>query len=367
MLPLIFSGWIVLFPFVMLYGAFEGPKVVWTWMGGFFLTLYWTVKLLLLHPLKVSPVGRWFLGWIGVLGVASLIGIHPVESIIGGSYRHQGILLFFTLFLTGETLRQLSQKHTDQLYSLLGFSVIAESVFLLSQKLFGWMARPFGTFGEPNAAGGFLAIGLWWIISWPKIPKVLRFLFFVTTLAAILATQSRTALVCGIIMMVAFILKMMNRKNRPLFFVALATVLLVIGLFGYRQYQVITRQRPSSVYENRTLYWTLGVGEFMKRPILGYGAETEDVVYQNAFLLQNIRLIDLMIDRSHNIFLDVTLWSGIVGLVVFIGWLIVIAKQLVNSNVVWRFAPFAVWLVFAFVQPLGVVQWLQLILLSALV
>lgn len=364
-MEILFILWITLFPFVLLYGAFEGPKTVWFWLGGFLLTVFWTIRLFFLHPLHISRSGKWLLGWIIVLGIASIIGIHPVDSLVGASYRHQGVLFFFTLFLVAETLPQLSSRYKHILDSLLGFAVVVESVIVIEQKLFVWGDRPLGTLGESNAVAGFLAIGLWWVSGWRGIPVWLRTLLYMLTLAAIAATLSRTGIIVAAIVTIGWGFRTAAKFRRSVvWFAVLLGALIAVGIIGYVQLRVINTTRATSQYENRTLYWRLGFGEFIKRPLLGYGAETEEIIYDNAFKLQNVRLVDFMIDRSHNLFLDVALWSGIVGLTVFIGWLISLVRKMLLRNHSMRLLTFFAWIVFAFVQPLGVVHWIQLILLT---
>jgi len=354
-------------PFVMLYGAFEGTKVVWLWIGGFFLTLYWFIRLIRLHPLRLSQTGEWLLGWIGILGIASLIGIHPIDSFIGGSYRHQGILFFFTLLLILETVRQFSLKHREYVLSLLGFGVLIESVLTLEQKILAWSVRPLGTFGEPNALGGYLAVGLLWILLWPRIPNWMRIIFYIISGAAIVATESRSALICAVIVMLGFgVRSLMEKRKHTLVVVGMILIFVAIAIAGLMQYRSITLSRPPSIYENRLLYWRVGLGEFLKRPILGYGAETEEVIYDNAMKLEHVNLVNFMIDRSHNVFLDVALWSGSIGLLLFIGWTLSIFYGISKKRDQRRNAAFIAWVIFACVQPLGVVHWVQLILLSVL-
>ena len=362
-----FVYWLSVLPFVMLYGAYEGTKVVWLWASGFFLTLYWFIRLVRLHPLRLSKSGEWLLGWMGIVAIASLIGIHPVDSFIGGSYRHQGLLFFFTLLLILETVRQFSLKHRELLLSLLGFGVLMESVLTIEQKILAWSVRPLGTIGEPNALGGYLAVGFLWILLWPRLPAWMRLIFYVVTGVAIVATESRTALVCAVILTFGLGIRSLHRMGKHLFaIVGMVLVSAAIVGAGFMQYRAITQSRPPSVYENRLLFWRVGLGEFLKRPVLGYGAETEEVIYDNAMKLEHVNLVGFMIDRSHNIFLDVALWSGSIGLFVFIGWMLSVLYGISKKHDPRRVAAYIAWIVFACVQPLGTVHWVTLIFLSIL-
>ncbi len=336
--------WLAAFPFIVMYGAYEGPKVFWLWIGGFFLTVWWIMRILHSRFPKIDTGMTWFLLWLLVLFIASIAGIHPFDSVIGGSYRHQGVLFFFTVFLILLMLRELSLKQHQTLKNLLACGIVIESFIIIWQKIIGWSARPLGTLGEPNAVAGFLAIGLFWIAS-SDFTKRVRLLLYILTLFAIAATGSRVGIATALIVT----LGLAGRR-----------VMAVLGIIGIGL--ILTQVRPQSVYESRSLFWQLGVREAVLRPVLGYGAESGEAIYNRAFQQINVRLIDFMVDRSHNLFLDVTLWSGIVGLILFTGWCIVSGKALWARDRL-RCIVFAAWFVFASFQPLGVTHWLQLIFL----
>ena len=310
---------------------------------------------------RISKSARWFLCWIGVLGLASAVGIHPLDSFIGGSYRHQGVLFFFTLFLVSETLRLIGNSQRKLLYSIVGIGVVVESIFVLLEKGLHWTDRPLGTFGEPNAVAGFLAIGLYWVATRKNVSRWVHVLALCIIAAAIAATGSRTGIAASLIIFIGLgIQSLQDHYHRALQggFILGALVFLCIG--SVVMVRVITMSRAPSMYENRGLYWTVGFEEFMKRPVFGYGAESEEVLYDRAFAAKNIRLVDFMIDRSHNVFVDVALWSGIVGLVVFMRWLLLIVFDCLARRDHMRVIAILAWILFASFQPLGTVAWIQL-------
>jgi O-antigen ligase len=348
----------------MLYGAYEGPKVFWLWTGGFFLSILWTVRILLFHPFSISKSGKWFLLWLFVLGVAGVVGIHPVDSLIGGNYRHQGLLFFFTLFLIGETIRQLPDFHKKILHILIGFGVVVESVIVLQQKLFDFAYQPLGTLGEPNAVAGFLAIGLFWIATFPRVKVWLRKILYFLTLIAIVVTGSKTGMAAALLISIGLgiqtLLKVSNKIIR-IFLIGLGVFSIAVSCMYL--FSLIQKTNPAPPFENRALYWKLGIGEFAKRPLLGYGLESTDVIYENAFNKVGVNLYELMIDRSHNIFLDIALWSGSIGLLTFGLWIYHTVRSLVGTNKYYVLIGLAAWMLFAFFQPVGVAHWLLLVVL----
>lgn len=349
-----FVLWLALFPFVCLYSVYEGSKIWWLWGGGAVLAVWWIVRVIRQPHLTVEREDTLFLLWILVLTGASVVGIHPVDSLIGGSYRHQGVLFFITLFLILQTIRTLSFKNRTVLLQLLGAGVILESAVVLVQKLQG-QSRVLGTFGEPNAVAGYLVVGAYFFLR-EEIKGWVKYVGFALTAGAILLTDSRTGIVAAVLLSAVWIWRFI--KNRTVVYVLVgalfAAAIVYVGM--------LSGSRVASAYESRPLFWKLGWQEFVRRPILGYGAETGEVIYNQAFLRTNTRLIDFMVDRSHNVFLDIALWSGIIGLFVFCVWLI----SAFISKPYARILGFSAWLIFAFFQPLGVVHWLQLVLIISL-
>jgi O-antigen ligase len=358
-----FIIWLASFPFILLYGAYEGPKVFWLWIGGFFLTLSWIFQLTKSPSISINRESMWFAAWVVILACASFLGIHPLDSFVGGSYRHQGVLFFFTIFLIIETIQKISVKQKQLLVKLLVAGVFVESVIVLAQKYLYFSSRPLGTFGEPNAVAGYLAIGLVWILTVP-MRSLYKLLLYTGVLVAITATGSRTGMASVAVLSVGIgVCFLLKYKKHVLQKISIVLGCILVVLFSFFFIQFITRTRAPSIYEDRMLFWQLGLKEFIKRPLLGYGAESGEAIYDGAFQSINVRLVDFMVDRSHNLFLDVALWSGIVGLIIFIGWLIVCLGKFIKLHQYLRICVLAAWIVFASFQPLGVVHWIQLILL----
>lgn len=359
-----FVAWVSLLPFIIWPWMFEGAKVLWFLTGGFFLTIFWLVKFRTRLPKVITKTDFWYFSWLFILLISSVFGIHPLDSIIGGSYRHQGVLFFFTLWLVGKTIAILSKKDKKLLIKGIGAGVIIESLVVIFQwpldTLFSFPltvnGRPLGTFGEPNAVAGFLTVGA------SFLPKFIPLLL---VLAAILATQSRTGMLSFFI--VALGLFVINRKKivnwltkeKILVAIFLSAVLVASGFVVKSAFM----RRPTSVFENRGMYWKLGWKAVSERPLLGYGAESGEVVYNMAYAAANLPLYELIVDRSHNLFLDVTIWSGFIGLVLFLGWILTASNNLVKQGKWINIIGGLAWLVFSMFQPLGVVHWTLLFLI----
>jgi O-antigen ligase len=376
----LFIVWVLLLPFIVCPWIFEGAKIFWFWLGGFFLTLLWLVSLRTKLPKIITNVDYWYFSWLSVLLISSTFGIHPLNSIIGGSYRHQGVIFFFTLWLVGKTVFMLSQKQKEVLTRMFSFGVFIESLLIISQNFVGSIlplatidGRPLGTFGEPNAAAGFLAIGTVFLSDnvmgkggsfggfFGSISLLLIFL-------AIIFTESRAAILTFLVVLLGiFVIRLVSRtgklhKRKMLLKVWLPALLLVILVSLFIIKSVSLTRLPSDI-EDRRVFWKLGWSAILEKPVFGYGAESGEVVYEEKFSEAALPLYELIVDRSHNLFLDVAMWSGFVGLVLFSGWLITALNNLAKERKWINVVGVLGWLVFSMFQPLGVVHWVLLVLI----
>src|SRR3989337_2411142 len=100
----IFVAWLVVAPFITFNHTFEGPKIQFFWIGSFVLFLLWIIKLSSKIDSLIVKSDYYYLLWLTVLTLSSLLGVHPQESIIGGGYRHQGVIFFLSLWVIGKTI-----------------------------------------------------------------------------------------------------------------------------------------------------------------------------------------------------------------------------------------------------------------------
>lgn len=375
-----FIVWIFLLPFVVWPWIFEGAKIFWFWLGGFFLTLLWIVNLRVKLPKIITNADYWYFFWLGVLLISSTFGIHPLNSIIGGSYRHQGVIFFFTLWLVGKTVFMLSRKQKEVLTRMLGFGVFIESLLIISQNfvdstlpLATINGRPLGTFGEPNAAAGFLAIGTVFLLGNVMSKRggfggFFGLMSLLLIFLAIIFTESRTAILTFLVVLLGiFVVHLVScagkfYKRKVLLRVWLPVLLLTILVSIFIIKGVSLTRLPSDI-EDRRVFWRLGWSAILEKPVFGYGAESGEAVYEKVFSEAALPLYELIVDRSHNLFLDVAMWSGFAGLILFLGWLITALNNLLKErkwiNVVGGLG----WLIFSMFQPLGVVHWVLLVLI----
>lgn len=370
----IFIFWILLLPFVRLGFVYEGAKVVYFLVGSFVLFLIWILFGSEKIGSRLNKTDYIYFVWLAVLVLSSILGVHPIDSILGGSYRHQGVLFFLSLWLIGKTIGILDKKENQLLIWGLSLSVLLEIVFVFGQKLLNYdlvNGRPLGSLGEPNAVAGFI------VLTFPFLMQNLlklgfsqkvRFPILIIVLLALIVCGSRLALIIYIFEVIYFLFQ---EQDKVLKYSFLVGIVLASFLSVYRNYQI----RPVGFYktqdyvngliqfQDRFYYWQLAFEKVKERPFLGYGAESGETIFDQAFAEKQIPLSNLMVDRAHNVFLDVALWSGITGLIFFVVWLFIQLKWLIKRKYSLQIIVLAAFLIYSFFQPLSVVHWLMLYLI----
>jgi len=356
-----FSTIFLILPLVYSHIGYEGTKVLFFLAFSFFLALYlllFKINEILKSFNKIDFI--YFL-WLFLLTISSLLGIHPLESILGGSYRHQGVLFFFSLWFWGKFVFFLNKTKGKKIFvQSLILVLLLESILVIYQKLFSLglsFARPLGTFGEPNAIAGFLVLASFFLIKGKKVLSFskLNYFFLAIVFVAIVLTQSRAGIFSFILLISGKIIIEKIKISRKIFFWILAGITVVV--FG------LIFKRSNAKFENRTLFLSLAWDQILDKPFLGYGAESGEVVFDRAFKNAQMPLFNFMVDRAHNIFVDLILWSGFLGLIAFCAWIVLMLKDLWKKGRKETFFTILVFLFFACLQPLSVVHWMFFILI----
>ncbi|EKD62116.1 MAG: hypothetical protein ACD_52C00300G0006 [uncultured bacterium] len=332
--------WSATLPLVTLNNSYEGPKIVFFLIGGVLLFVFW-ILFLWSKKVNLKKVDYAFLLWLVIMLASSLMGVHPIDSILGSSYRHQGILFFLVLFVLGKTIEGFSLKLKNLLIKSIIISIVIQSLVVI-------LISPIGTIGEANSVAGFLVIGSTFVQK-----SRYKIVLLPIILIAIIVTGSRSGL--AIFAIVTF-----TNLIRSKYLVSLAGVgFVLISILG------AYLEKNVSAFESRFTIWSLAFKTIRERPLLGFGAETNEVVFGEMFARVNLPLHELIVERSHNLFLDVAIWSGLIGLAAFTLWLVMVAKKIAKHDHV-LFIGLVGWLLFAFVQPIGVSHWVILTILTSL-
>jgi O-antigen ligase len=310
---------ISIIPLIVISSSFEIIKVFAFLLLGILLVFY----LIFNYPkVIIARKDYYYLLWLVTLLVSGLLGEDPKASILGGSYRHQGFVFFFCLYLLIKYVQTLTEQQNTTLYKYVGIIVLIESLLVI----FGFKL---GTIGEINAVAGFLAIGFYFVkLAFPKL--LLSF-----PVVAIITNFSKS----GIFALLPYVLKKVS---------IVWIVVAVISIFIFKPVNT------TSLFESRGVIWNYAVEIINDNPLMGYGAESNERLFDQKFLEDNIILTDLMIDRAHNLFLDITIWSGLIGLFFFATFLLESFKSVgyEKRQVLLSF------LIYSMFQPLSIVHWI---------
>jgi len=347
MFQLLFMVWILALPFIVFENIYEGAKIFVFWIGLIPLTLYWLIfkREILLNLLNKWDV--WYWVWIVALTISSFTGLDIEKSIIGGGYRHQGVIFFIGLWVVGKSFLLLSYKFKKLFSKYFVIVVMAQCVLVIIQKSFNFdltNGRAMGTFGEANAVSGFVNLGLFFSQN-----IYFAILIFITNLIL----ESRTGILMFLVLIAPFIFK----RKAILILIALLSFLFIFYISILRSDNTLFK------FESRGLFNKIAISAISKSPIIGYGLESGDVVFEKEFGYLDINLEDLMIDRSHNFVLDILIWSGFLGLIPFCIWLFGNLGDIKKAGDYKKLISIIAFLIFGCLQPIWLVHWIILFLM----
>lgn len=267
--------------------------------------------------------------------VASIFGSDPKASIFGKQPYIQGWILylyFFILFLIIRSIK-ISKIHLAAALSLsaiiVSYAAIKDWMLI---NIFGfyiptYAGRVVSTFGQPNFYSGFLLIVLPFIYYGRKSLSFQKFYLtaLMLSVVGILASESRASIIILFGLMLFWLLK--NLKYRKLAF-GIYGFFIAISFIFFVHKEIL---QPSSVEwlfhnapEKRAVFWPVLFEQYSKKWIAGYGLENIDTSFAKYEKFHEQRspayfgIKNLIVDRSHNYILDLLIFSGIFGTLIWI-------------------------------------------------
>lgn len=356
---------VLITPFIVVfssYSPYEYPKFLFYSIGAgmllciaLFSWLYQKTSFHFLHNHFYLLV----IAYICIVFLSNFLGSDPVVSFWGSHFRHQGFLLllanvglFFAISLQNKKDMELAYMVFEKgavvvafLLCIFAFWQAFAAFVLHAASIPLYQGRIVGTFGNPNSFGGYLVMLLPFVlfvdysfVFFQRMVFVFRFIFVLGIVFAILLTGSRGALLATVILFA--LVGLLNKGfiikgwRKIILGMAFFTLLFLGGLLQSRQ----------SPWDNRYIIWQGGWEAFLERPVLGYGQEN----FAHAFT--KVKFYPL--DNSHNIFLEIAVASGIVGLVLFLS---IFGKAFFQANLAIKMSLVAFIIVAQF-NPLSIAQ-----------
>lgn len=294
--------------------------------------------------------------------VATFFSIDSGTSYYGLYERQQGLnsyiyyLLFFILLL----INIRTKVQIDRIIIAAFLSSFLVCVYGLVQAAgfdpLNWTEptsfRITSTFGQPNFLASYLLLvmplGIYlFFISKKFLVKFLISLALFFQLLCLFFTYSRAGwlgLIVGLIFLGLIYLwdlfkskKWSKTSLKYLFALGLLVIAVFIFLLSSNQ---LFKFRIKSLVDlkgggvaSRINYWQASIDAIKKRPIFGYGPETQGEIfvkyYNKDWAIYN--KVNSYPNRAHNLFLDVLLTSGIIGLIAYLALLSLFFKLIIDN------------------------------------
>ncbi len=328
---------------------FEHPKT-------YFLYSILSLLILLLMPILTkknhitlylkATFTKSYLFFLSALITASILGASFSRSIFGTVYRTDGILTFIALLLLAFVLYVLCSENTflqskvenafvrsSVIVAIIAILHFAFVSYIIKNQTTLYDQRAVGTFGQPNFLAGYLLLSIPIFI---KVKNTLSNKFIYTYVIAIalalVLSFSKSAIILSILYLLFLYFKnKLSKNDKILVFAAtfVLTLMILSGSFsdihdtfqknGYYQLQRMSIFLSPKELKNefRVKIWAIALQAISTRFYTGYGVGNIDVAYYT-ITKHDPKFDNIIVDSTHNLILDVFLYSGVLGLLGFI-------------------------------------------------
>lgn len=340
------------------------------------------IKILFVYLISTAIAIIWFLNRKGnsissysedkiimcyllIVILSTIFSLDLVRSIWGIPRREEGlfaIIVYIFLFIIVNKKYKFSNNHV--IFFLISASIVA--LYGIAQYLgydpiprnyinMYWKGRAFSTMGNPNFLGSYLTLVLpIGVFSYVYSKKVGYLVASGIIYFCLLCTMTRSAWLGSLVSFFILIYYTYKRKysykHIAIIILSFALITLLFDFYSHGAVfgrffsiykdigKVITQ---SSGYENaganRIFIWKRVIELIKKRPLFGYGLETLDIVFTEAYRDEIIAFCKRLIifDKAHNEYLHIAVSTGIPSLIVyltFVGSILYKAFKNVKNN-----------------------------------
>ncbi len=270
---------------------------------------------------------------IGLVTTLSWI-INDVSSqgLFGLIYRYQGLITIWSLielYFIAKIIINWPKSKKLIIYILRLLTVF----YLLISK---------NIMGNPNFLGAYISILSTFLIH----PKINEIESKTESALIIWQTGSRSAAL-------AWIFNFLIRLQKK--WIILGVILAIIIVFIFPKKQI-------SSFDNRLIIWDKTWQMVVKKPLFGWGIENYEIGFKSVLIDSDFDLKNIRVDRSHNLFLDILVNSGLFGLVVWIYLIFLLFKNARDFKY-----PLLSFLIVGSLNVISLNTWILFYLLSALI
>ncbi len=304
--------------------------------------------------------------------LASVFSVAPVLSVFGWYPRFQGLYTFFyyvifgmLIFMNLRTEKQLERviiaiMSSAAFVSLIALLQLASVDFLSFWDVDKFLGRAYGTMAHPDFLGGFLAMIIPVMLARLIHEKnqLLAVTALILSLSALYFSLTRSAYLGLFVGLIFFFLIIFLKKRQWKLFAVTAVIpflaiaaLLMINIFSNNDFiknqpalkRLVFQEESLRSLQTRFAIWPQVFKQIIDRPFLGYGPETFAVTfpaYAPASLNFWENFTDIA-DRPHNELLGIAQETGIIGVFVYIAFLVglsvtVVRKIIYSSGQNWE-------------------------------
>lgn len=348
LLELLLFGGLAVLPFVYWPKAlvpYEIPRVVFFvwWVRGLVVLL---LVGSLTHQLRFNRIdlklGMMIASYALVALVTSTMGVDGYKSVVGNFYRADGLVTLFHLITFGLIVGLVEVKVPEEKYSwVVSISTVVLSCWVVVYAfLYNWFGRedvsiwggPIGvSFGQPNFLAGYLLATLPVVAyRWQKANEVWRWFWMfgmVVVQVALYAAQARAGILgIGIFWLGFLYLARIRQVTSRVILVGIFIWVVGMGFWGWHESQLTSNVSFESRWRIVNKLW-LGIQE---QPWLGYGVANIDYAFESRPWPIEV-MHDVKVDKAHNVFLEVLVASGVIGLMAFLILVLRVGMKIIQS------------------------------------
>jgi O-antigen ligase len=319
--------------------------------------------------------------FIFVLFLATVFSVDPSRSFFSNYERMAGFLMYFHLFFFFLVCASTFNKRDwIKIFSVsLGVTTLVSILFFIGKivekgRISFIIARNGSTLGNSSFLASYLLFnlffGIWLLFEVKNKFKPYLILPILLISLSLFSSGGRAAsfsFILGLVLIFFFYLAFFAKDHRIKIFgklslISLGTIILISvillcipGSFVQQKFiELSTKARP--------LAWQMAISGFKERPILGWGPETFELVFDKyfhpCFFLKECGG-EIWFDRAHNIVFDTLASSGILGLISYLliyafSFKILWKKYFQDKKNFWTTAIFSSLLIAYFIQGLTV-------------
>ncbi len=323
--------------------------------------------------------------FLASLLVSSVNSSDPTLSLLGANPYYQGwvaycaLILFSFLIYNSKQLKRTYPYYLTLSAALVSLMALWQGLLLILHKnVFSYDGRVVSSFGQPNFYSGFLLLCLPLATEIVKNSKR-RFwqICWIAILMGIFVAFSRATFILTLGYLFYLLLSQFPFYRRLAIILISLTVVISLGVSykyqtGLWWREVMLPQTDAwlrvNAPEKRILIWIIGSQAIAKKPLLGYGLDQIPQALREVPMLSlstkyQKSLKDLYINSSHNYYIDLLLFAGVIGFLLWSG--VVVQFFLSHPSLVLK-ETMVLYLIWIFFQNQSIVHLMLFWLLTAL-